>query len=125
MCIRDSIDLSFSDKHIIEDLEKQLLLLRKSIGATQKEKRQRVPDINTWCHSKALPYFDLLLWSKFTGTTLSQEECCELLFPYGAKETSNFRKTTISHVNLFIETGIHDILDKLMLAELKTMHKNR
>lgn len=114
-----NIDLSFSDKHIIEDLEKQLSILRKSIGATQKEKRQRTPDINSWCHSKALPYFDLFLWANFTGTTLTQEDYCEILFPYGSGDISNFKKTTLKHVNLFTKTGIHDVLDKLMLAEME------
>jgi hypothetical protein len=108
-----SINLNFDDTLIIEDLKKQLIEVRAEMAIDTDSKRNRMPNTASWVESKALPYLDLSMWAQNNKVSLTDENYCELLFPYGQKDESNLRKTTKKHSALFLQDGVDDVLDKL------------
>jgi len=75
-----TVDLSFDDKTIIEDLKKWLKNNRKNGGKITKNPYTE-KDMNDWRKYKILQVFDLDTWSKFHGIKITDATIAKVLWP--------------------------------------------
>jgi len=92
-----SINLSASDKTLINEFKNWLKKHRKETNSTKLKSRIDESDINKWCDYKILPYIDLILWGYFNEIAINQNILGEVLFcdERDVDSTERIRQTTI------------------------------
>ncbi|KDB46291.1 hypothetical protein KZ386_02150 [Glaesserella parasuis] len=86
------VDTSYSDDAIIDAVKEKLKQIRKG----EKGKILSDAEIESLIKFRVIPYIDLWLWSKLTGTKLTDQNMADILFfddPDG-KGLDTIRKTT-------------------------------
>jgi hypothetical protein len=79
------VDLNKTDTELVEGFKLALSEARNITGQAQPKTRRR-PAYYRWAHYGLLPYLDLFIWAKETGSNIPLRVMADALFPFGADE---------------------------------------
>lgn len=116
------VDLTATDKQIIDDFKVWLSSYRKKIGYQANKKPFTDKNFKDWASSRVLPYIDLLLVCKADNLKITQKDLAELIFPdeFKADIEERIRRTTKPKAKWLMS----DETIKALLAQLHNQLKN-
>lgn len=88
-----TINPSYPDTVIIEELKKILIKIRDKRGIHDRNKVLSKRDLINWASYKLLPYFDLKLLEIYNGIKITNSVICSVLYPKGEYGEDNLRKS--------------------------------
>lgn len=88
-----TINPSYPDNVIIEELKKMLVKIRDKRGIHDRNRVLSKRDLINWASYKLLPYFDLKLLEIYKGIKITNSVICSALYPKGEYGEDNLRKS--------------------------------
>lgn len=98
-----TIDLSVSDKVILDQLKKELKLIRDELEIPKEQNQINDTVLYRWAEFGLLPYFDLAYWALENNVTIPNRVYADAIFPDGNKGEDVIRKITKSLMQNFIQ----------------------
>lgn len=114
-----SVNLFVPDKILLKQFKKLLLEIRHTslrYGISLEEK-SRI-DFDAWLKSGVLPYLDLHIWKKETGTKFPDRVMADAIFPHGEGGEDTVRKTTVKHAQYLMTRKFLEVLTAVATSEI-------
>jgi len=88
------VNLDLPDSVLLESFKQWLVMARSETHTTKISKQYRKPDFESWARMGVLPWFDLTIWAKESGTSIPNRVMADAIFSRGEGGEEAVRKTT-------------------------------